>query len=276
MDITDRDFGFSQQQRGQALPEMLIVLPLVVILVMAIIQISLLYRGKATLNHATFLAARSGALNHGYLAPMRKAFLNKMVALGHILPAARNNATTVGLYANPSTMNLIAARAAMAASHSYNSIVIEWPTQEVFNHFAISHQALTPCSGNDCPFAEHGGKFRLSQEKIFQIPLENQDARIQTLQTINGAKVDLQDANLLSVRSHYCYDLEVPVANFIIWRSLQLVQSASPQWVNCQSVSASFGDNRFLIPMTGRSVIRMQSGFRCEGNEITGSNCENL
>ncbi len=264
------------RNRGQALPEMVIVFPLVVILVMGILQLALLYRGKATLNNATFLATRSGALNHGYLNSMESVFFDRMAALGHIPGAAKSSGTTEGLFSNPNLVNLAATRAAVKIGHRYNPIEVIWPTQAVFNHFAIQHRDLESCSGAGCPFSQFGGAFRLSNTQVFQIPIENQDARVQTLQDIDGAKVDLQDANLLSIRSRYCYDMEVPVANFIIWRMLQVSQGGSEDWQACQLLSPAFGENRFLIPMVGRSISRMQSGFRCENNETTGRNCDNL
>ncbi len=261
---------------GQALPEMVIVFPLVVILVMGIVQLALLYRGKATLNSATFLAARTGALNHGYINAMESAFFDRMAALGHIPEGLKGAGSTEGLFSNPNLINLAATQAAVKLAHSYSPIEVIWPTQAVFNHFAIQHRALEPCSGAGCPFSQVGGAFRLSNTQVFQIPIENQDARVQTLQDIDGSKVDLQDANLLSIKSRYCYELEVPVANFIIWRMIQVSQGGSADWQACQLLSPVFGENRFLIPMVGRSISRMQSGFRCENNETTGRNCDNL
>ena len=265
-----------KNHRGQALPEMVLVFPLVVILVMAILQVALLYRGKATLNNATFLAARSGSLNHGFVASMESTFWNRMAALGQIRPNLRNTNTTVGLYSNPGFVNSNATQLAMGASHLYAPIEVIWPTKEVFNHFAVRFNPLESCSGAGCPFSSVGGAFRLANNSVFQIPLENQGARVQAMQLIDEKKVDLQDANLLSIRSRYCYDLEVPVANFIIWRTLQVSQGLSADWRACQLLGLSFGENRFVIPMTGHSIVRMQTGFRCEGDEQVGSNCENI
>ena len=262
--------------KGQALPEMIIVFPLVVILIMSILQIALIYRGKATLNNATFLAARAGSLNHGYLSNMESTFYDRMAALGQILPVMRNGTTTEGLYDNPGRINLLATQMAMRATHTYDPIEVIWPTQAVFNRFAVRFNELESCSGSSCPFSKFGGKFRLAKESVFQIPVENMDARNQTIQDIDGVDVDLQDASLLGIRSRYCYDMEVPVANFIIWRTLQVSQGASADWAACQALARLFGENRFMIPLTGRSVVRMQTGFRCENNETKGVDCENL
>ncbi|MCY4045434.1 MAG: pilus assembly protein [Cellvibrionales bacterium] len=270
------------RQNGQALPELIITFPLIVIVIMGIIQLGLLYRGKAALNHATFVAARSGSLNHGFVQSMETAFLNKMVALGHINPRFKRSGTTEGLYNNPNRFNLAASQVAMRVSHFYKNIEVVWPTQAVFNRFAVRFQDLESCSGRRCPYYNVSsdnnirGQNQLSSTRVYQIPFENQDMRSQRLLRIDGQYVDLQDANLLSIRSHYCYQLEVPVANLIIWQALRVFQAASKEWRNCQIVSATFGRDYYFIPLKGRSIVRMQSGFRCEGNLTRGRNCENF
>ncbi|WP_219041682.1 TadE/TadG family type IV pilus assembly protein [Zhongshania aquimaris] len=263
-------------QRGQALPEMLIAFPLVVIMVMGIVQIALVYRGKATVNNATFLAARSGALNHGYMAKMERVFWSRMVALGQIRPELRSGSTTEGLFDSPDQAKLLASKVALATSHTYKPIEVVWPSREVFDYFAVPVKDLEPCSGAGCPFSDYGGAFKPAVKSVFEIPVDNLDARDSSLHTVDGSKVNLMDANLLSVRSRYCYDLEVPVANFIIWRTLRAVNAAEADWQACEIMTAAFGENRYFIPVVGHTVIRMQSGFRCEGDEEAGVNCENF
>ncbi len=264
------------RQLGQALPEMIVVFPLVVILVMAVMQIALIYRGKATLNNATFHAARTGALNHGFIKPMKKAFFSKMAAIGQINPNLKSDTTTEGLYDSPNLARALATQVALESSHFYEPLEIVWPTKDVFNHFAISFNSLVECGTEECPFSDVGGKFRLNDDSVYQIPLENQDARDQSMQTIQGRKVDLQDANLLMIKSMYCYDLEIPVANFIIWRTLKVTMGTDKDWATCQSLNQQYGGNRFVMPIVGRSVVRMQSGFRCEDDEENGVDCKNI
>ncbi|WP_022958367.1 TadE/TadG family type IV pilus assembly protein [Spongiibacter tropicus] len=276
MQLGFQSLRLSIAQRGQALPEMLIAFPLAVIMVMGVVQIALLYRGKATVNNATFLAARSGSLNHGYTENMENVFWSRMVALGHISPEARGNATTIGLFGNPDEANLLASKKALAISHSYKPVEVIWPTREVFDYFAISVKDLEPCSGSGCPFSKYGGGFKPAQKKIFEIPVDNLDARDSSLHVIDGRKINLLDANLLSIRTRYCYQLEVPVANFIIWRTLRVINSENTDWLKCEGMRGVFGRDHYFIPVVGRSVIRMQTGFRCEGDGENGVNCKNL
>lgn len=253
---------------GQAMPEMLIVFPLVVILMMSIVQLALLYRAKATLNNATFLAARSGSLHNGFVEPMQWVFYQRMAALGKIEPGKKGS-TTAGFYANPSDTLLQRVRDETEAYHDYDVVEVMFPTRAVFNHFAIAVNELVPCSGSSCP---GGGGFRLAGQSVLQIPNNNLDARNRDNHLIGGNNVTLQDANLLSIKSRFCYAMEVPVANFIIWRTYGSLYANDPEWRLCQSGY----EGEYTIPLIGHSMVRMQSPFRCEGDEEGGINCENI
>lgn len=255
--------------RGQALPEMVIVFPLVVILMMSVVQLALLHRAKATLNNATFLAARSGSLNNGFVKPMQKVFLQRMAALAKIDPQYRSDGTVAAFHAEPSEPGLQRMRAETARYHRYELVRVLFPSKAVFNHFAIAVNELEPCAGPNCPA---GGSFRLSSRRVMQIPNNNLDARHGDARLVENRNVTLQDANLLSIRSRFCYTLEVPVANFIIWRSYGSLFGNDPDWVLCQQL---FPDQN-AIPLIGHSLVRMQSPFRCEGDEDDGVDCENI
>jgi Flp pilus assembly protein TadG len=261
---------FSMERiKGQAMPEMLIVFPLAVILVMSIIQFGLLYRAKATLNNATFLAARAGSLDHGYTTKMTSVFLEKMSALVKVPDTTASRTVSAAYVANPDALRLAALEALVKNTTLYPVVEIIFPTKAVFNEFAVSFKNLQSCSGSTCP---GGGKLKLGSSSIMEIPNNNLDARIQTPQSIGGHQVSLDDANLLSIRTRFCYSLEVPVANFVIWRAMQLYQSTDKDWRYCQAQVNS----RFSIPIVGHSIVRMQSGFRCQGDEHAGSACSNI
>lgn len=61
--------------------EFIVVLPLVLLLALGGIQFGLLYEAKATLNMATFQAARAGALNQGNLDAMKAGLADGLRAL---------------------------------------------------------------------------------------------------------------------------------------------------------------------------------------------------
>ncbi|MDB6063394.1 MAG: hypothetical protein JWM78_3497 [Verrucomicrobiaceae bacterium] len=49
-----------KRSSGQALLEHVVLWPVLILITMAVIQLGLLYRGRVTLEHATFMAAREG------------------------------------------------------------------------------------------------------------------------------------------------------------------------------------------------------------------------
>ena len=61
--------------------EFIIVFPVLFILIFAAFQFALLYHAKITLNYATFLAARSGAVSNGHLGIMENALARGMAPL---------------------------------------------------------------------------------------------------------------------------------------------------------------------------------------------------
>lgn len=259
----------SCRQRGQALPEMVIVFPLAVVLIMCIVQLGLLYRARATLNNATFLAARSGALHHGFLGPMQQVFYDRMAALGKIEETRKNQTTTAGFFADPDATRFARVRAETRRHHTYRALEIMFPTKAVFDHFAVRHRELEACATSPC---DNGGGFRLAQRSIYQIPNNNLDARDATPQTIGERRITLQDANLLSIRSRFCYEMAVPVANFIISRMFNSLYQGDADLAVCRGLS----DASNVIPLTGHAIIRMQSAFRCQGDEEGGNHCENI
>src|SRR5690606_23109484 len=231
--MNSRSEVHGQLHRGQAMPELLIVFPLAVIMIMVIIQFGLLYRAKATLNNATFLAARAGALDHGYTANMKTVFFERMTALMKVPDTATARAAAASFAGKPNTIKLTTLRQLVKTSHSYPPLEVLFPTKEVFDHFAVASRDLMSCSGNSCP---GGGKFRLSSNTIRQIPNNNLDARNGDPQAIGAQRISLEDANLLNVRSRFCYALEVPIANYIIHRTIQQYQSSDMDWRYCQQM----------------------------------------
>jgi len=255
--------------RGQAMPEMLIVFPLAVIIIMAVIQFGLLYRAKATLNNATFLAARAGSLDHGFKTRMTNVFLERMAALAKVPDNTISRTVSSTYVNNPSTVSLLALETVVRTANSYPVVEILFPTKAVFDTFAVPYKDLESCSGSACP---GGGAFKLGTSSVMQIPNNNLDARIQAPQSVGGQQVSLEDANLLSIRTRFCYALEVPIANFIIFRTMAVYQSTDIDWRYCQALP----NTKFAIPIVGHSIVRMQSGFRCQDDEAAGQSCTNI
>jgi TadE-like protein len=69
------------RQRGQAMVEYLIILPALLLLVLGAIQFALIYQAKFTLNYATFMAARQGALKNAKMTSIKDGLAAGMTPL---------------------------------------------------------------------------------------------------------------------------------------------------------------------------------------------------
>ncbi|MCE9641549.1 MAG: pilus assembly protein [Betaproteobacteria bacterium] len=67
--------------RGQAMIEYLIIFPALLLLVLGAIQFALIYQAKFTLNYATFMAARQGALKNAKLTSIKDSLAGGMTPL---------------------------------------------------------------------------------------------------------------------------------------------------------------------------------------------------
>ncbi|MEO1575025.1 MAG: TadE/TadG family type IV pilus assembly protein, partial [Pseudomonadota bacterium] len=62
------------RQRGAALAEIVVVLPMLLLVGLATVQFALIYEAKATLNYAALMAARAGSVSNLRQEPVRRAF----------------------------------------------------------------------------------------------------------------------------------------------------------------------------------------------------------
>lgn len=292
-----------RHSRGHALVEHIILWPTLVLLTLGAIQLGFLYRDKATFNDAVFRAAREGALNHAYLEPMRAKLVEALVPLYQ--------------GGKPSAQGYLEAYAEAYASNGLSptgqfigpagiALEIVSPTREIFRQFAKDMHAL----GNNCQsdiqrIRRGNDRTRCREERFRQIPNDNLHVRSANKRRVNirGSLVDmnLQDANLLKVRAHWCAPLVVPLGasafygitslanswNLDFWRWFGLrVATGHPHWAACQAktaanaVLANAGRawRTYYIPLSSDSVVRMQSTVRCQGDEQRGrpARCQNL
>jgi hypothetical protein len=150
------------------------------------------------------------------------------------------------------------------------------PSKAIFNRFAKDQYVLEPCSGRNCP---GGGSFREARARVKQIPNDNLSVRPSTTVTVgsgsNVSAINIQDANLLKIRAHWCFPLQVPIVNIAIYQTLNLLSGSTAELRSCQAKTVAHNaasNNRvFYIPISAGSVVRMQSAVRCED-----SSCSNL
>jgi Flp pilus assembly protein TadG len=235
-----RHYGHYGQhgQRGQSSVEFVVIFPALVLLVFGIIQSALLYQGRATLNYATLLAARAGALHNGDVGEMRNALARGLAPLfasdasldGYALALAKANGEVAG------PANLV-------------SVQILNPTTASFNDF---------------------GRDRLDEGDGRELPNDTLAYRSTAAGTTSQQSV--QDANLLHVRVTYCFRLIVPVID----RLLQVAfNSPAPTGDTGTGMGNPFGigdppanivcDNPMFggrrIYVQSEALVRMQTPF---------------
>jgi len=261
------------KNKGATLVEFVVMFLALVMVVLLCFQLGFLYRAKATLNHATFMAARAGALDHAYVDTMRVSLANSLAPL---YLKSDPNIVNLGLALAESRLNNSALPAAVGGAR----VEIISPTEEIFDRLAVDVTPLVACSRNEnCP---SGGNFKVggAGDRVKEIPNDNLSFRDSTPVSIGSGSdqqfMSLQDANLLKIRSFICYELEVPLIGTIlseIYLNLFNGVSYGEHWLQCQARSVVGGS---FIPLSSSSVVRMQTPIRCEGDLRNGRNCENL
>ncbi len=237
-----------RRARGQSATEFLIILPALVFLVFGIIQFGLLYQARATLNHATLLAARAGAMHNGSPGEMRAALARGLA------PLFASEATAEGYAA-------ALAKAQVEASEVYAAVDVLNPTADALSDF---------------------GRARLDGGAGSELPNDTLNYRT----TTPGAKskLSIQDANLLHLRVNYCVRLLVPVIDRILYATVNtLTPDTHVGWqANGMSNPFSTGGEPSTTPcgppsafgrritVQSEAFVRMQSPFY-SANVITSS-----
>lgn len=163
---------------GQALVEFLIIYPTLLLLILGGFQFALIYQAKSTLNYATFMAARQGALKNGKMTSIKDGLAGGMTPLF---------ATTKDDYGDLFKARVIAA-------------------VEVFNPLNTRIDVLSPT-------ADAYNAHKADSESGTEIPNDNLMYRPTT---VKGG-LSVQDANLLTIQVTYCTRLIVPIVNRVIY-----------------------------------------------------------
>ena len=173
------EHGAARTRRsGQALVEFLIIYPTLLLLILGGFQFALIYQAKSTLNYATFMAARQGALKNGKMLSIKDGLAGGMTPLF---------ASTRDDYGDFFKARVIAA-------------------VEVFNPLNTRIDVLSPT-------ADAYNAHKADSESGTEIPNDNLMYRPTT---VKGG-LSVQDANLLTIQVTYCTRLIVPIVNKVIY-----------------------------------------------------------
>ena len=173
----------SPRQRGAAIVETIIALPLLLCVILGAIQFGLIYQAKATLNHASLQAARAGAVGNASAASIRQGLARGLVPL----------------YSPQSSLEGVAtALAEVNADLATDArIRILNPTREAFADFA--------------------------EEVDGQREIPNDRLHVRSTTAGHSSDLNIQDANVLKLQVTYGYELKVPLVNWFITRALSQV-----------------------------------------------------
>ena len=186
------------RQRGHAMTEFVIVIPVLILLIVGTIQIGLIYSAKVTLNYATFQSARLGATNNATYSALRRGLIRGLAPLYTTSSDLDGIKTDIALGINSNAQR----RDAKSEVDSYTKIIRLSPTVDAFASYSDNTNA----------------------DGTVQIPNDNLMFRPSN-DSFDGA--NLQDANLLKIRVQYCYKLMVPIVNRIIASLSQLNDNAN-------------------------------------------------
>ena len=166
------------RQRGQSMTEYLIILPSLLLLVLGVIQFALIYQAKASLNYATFMGARQGALNNAKIASIIGG------VVGGMTPFFMRTSSA------PFLDDMAKARMIAAI--------------EIANPNTAKVEIISPTKAAFDAFSENTG----------DIPNDNLMFRESS---VLKDGMSIQDANLLKIRVTYCVKLMVPFVDRVIY-----------------------------------------------------------
>jgi len=224
--------------------EFIIVFPVLFILIFAAFQFTLLYHAKITLNYATFLAARSGAVSNGHLGIMENALARGMAPLyTHCDDAAEVKRARDRV------------RDEIAKGFAYIEIIN--PPLTAFG------SAVGPGSTRD------GTKpLNVKIDGIDDVVIPNDNLMFRPISS-GSLGQSIQDANILKIRAHYCYPLYVPFIDTLLVNIMTLPTNTDktdpdycPECLGTFQAASTFergclDNNRF--PINSQAIVRMQS-----------------
>ncbi len=210
----------ARRQRGAAIAEFVVVLPALLLLGLGSIQSALFHQAKTTVTYATFEAARTGATTNALKAAMLDQFGLR------IAPVFGGDGS------GSDAVAAIAKGKSEARNAGITRIDIINPTREAFQDFGVRNP------------------------KTGKIGISNSHLKRRNANDIRAnSGVNIQDANLLKIKTTYGYQLKVPLINSLVTAALRKIDPQN---------AAFYDQNR--IPITAVATVRMHSEAWEDGN----------
>lgn len=209
------------RQRGQSLPEFLIVIPLFLFLVLLLFQLVLIYRAKTVLDYATLEAARRGAVTQIDMGEMQQG-----LAYG-LAPLYATDAGAAGV---------ASAYAGARADIILNAnIEVVSPTRAAWDTFKER---------------QYDGRRALPNDNL---SYRSRDER--------GTGMNVQDANVLKIKVDYDFPLIVPFVDLVLRGDSRYVRPDGWfDDANIDMKHPLLGAGRYYrIPLQSHAIVRLQS-----------------
>lgn len=227
-------------QRGAGAVEFIVVFLSFAALITGLFEMTRVYRTKHTLNTATFQAARAGSVHHARSGPIEAELANNMAPL---YIGGRRSAAGLG--------DALLKAKALAELPGIGVEVVS-PTRSIFDQLRRKQW------------------IQRSDESThrWQDVIPNDNLRFRPRQTANisvdgkAAGINLQDANLLKVRSLWCHRMVVPALDRVIFDIVNLPLFVSARQLTCSAISDRDvpGIARgYYVPVVADATVRMQS-----------------
>lgn len=182
-----RSSELETHQRGQAMTEFIIVIPVFILLIFGTIQLAFIYSAKQTLNYAVFQAARLGATNNATYSSIRRGLIRGLAPLY----TTNSSISDVQDSIDEGIESGTGRRDAQSEVDNYTRVI-----------------RISPTAGQ----LSIAGFGETNDDGVVAIPNDNLMYRPDW--QVDGASI--QDANLLKIRVQYCYRLMVPLVNRVI------------------------------------------------------------
>tara|TARA_R110000787_G_scaffold211663_9_gene321509 strand:+ start:32493 stop:33215 length:723 start_codon:yes stop_codon:yes gene_type:complete len=230
------------RQHGAGAIEFAVVFLIFAALMTGLFEMTRVYRTKHTLNTATFLAARAGAVNHARTGPIEAELANNMATL-----------YTLGQRDSTGLSQAVARAKTLTALPGIGAELVS-PSREIFDRL----QRLQ--------WIRRTGEEDYRWQNV--IPNDNLKYRPRTLAHFSSdsgsGQINLQDANLLKIRSLWCHRLVVPGLDRLIFQIVNQPAFVSARQLVCSAISGLEQDGiapGFYLPVAADATVRMQSAI---------------
>lgn len=224
---------------GTGTLEFLVVFLLFAGLFLGVFEMTRIYRAKHVLNTATFAAARSGSLHHARLDAMNAELANGMTPM--LMGAGRS----------AESLALARQRAATLLAPPGTGVQIVSPTQQMYERFR--RPLWTRFEGQSADSWQQA----VPNDNLRQRPREASSI----VDSPGMSEINLQDANLLKIRSVWCHRLVTPVLDRAIFGIVTSSLFIGERQRACLPLSSISGQDisGFYVAISADAIVRMQS-----------------